>query len=597
MDRFSTLLRVLDGIRAESNASKHTKLYAMESTELEAVWQARSRAYVHLYLKVMFGIRSFVDREQLVTDGSYDGGIDGYFIDQTARRIFLIQSKFRRSEGGFEGTTISVKEVLAMQIRRILGGEENDESGQPYNGKILGFQRNFRQIIDQSKYKVSVVILANVSSDYEQRDLQRLTDGYEAEVFDFMRAYKELLLPVFSGNLFRAREINIMLDLSNKAAGSKISYNASVSGFDCDITVVFVPIIEVARLMSEYRNSILKYNPRSYLDIEGDGVNSAVRDTVLRPAGNDFALLNNGITLICDESGLSEQSGRKHKAQLYLLNPQIINGGQTAYTLSLIYDETLQQDRASLFEGQEVLVKAIALTPTTQAPDHEDQRRKLIERISTATNSQTAVSYADRVSGDDNRLDAQAAVYARFGTLIEIKRGEFREGVRAGYIQAEEVIERTLFLRLYFLANGNFSASLRKRIIREKFPEDVSSDTNGLDQFSLALAFWRIFKSPKRAHNIQNFLQVIPKVYAGLHIFNQGKVAAIEQIASLIDRCWNDFVLEIEAGQKKPLSLSSKEKRTDKWLLRMNRNRGHQNLEMQIKKFFDHENLRKRDVV
>lgn len=553
MNRYEMLIRVLDGIRKEAAQAKHVKLYAADTENPEALWQARSRAYIHLYLKVMFGLRDFVEREAYVTDGAYDGGVDGYYIDTDAKQILFIQSKLRRSESNFESTTITAGELLAVQVRRILDGETLDACGEPYNGKIQGLQRRVGEILDLGRYSFRVVILANMDSGLTPSDLRRLTDGYDAEVFDFARAYKELLLPVLQGSLFKAKEIAISLDLSNKAAGSKISYSATVPEFDCDITVVFVPILEIARLMSEYRNSILRYNPRSYLEIVGEGVNRAVRDTVLKAKGNDFALLNNGITLICDESTVSEQSGRKHKAQFYLRNPQIINGGQTAYTLSLIYDETPAEDREALLAGQEVLVKAIALTPHDETAEHEAGRRILIDRISSATNSQTAVTFADRISGEDQRIEAQVAVYERFGVLVELKRGEFGEGVRAGYIDREDLLERTLFQRLYYIANRAFADSLRKKVVRVPFPEDMVGNPAALDRFYFAYRVWREVSGTRRSWQVRSLQEVLPKIYAAMVLADgQGGIAGSDSVAvaQRVQSLWPAYLQDCDHDPK-----------------------------------------------
>jgi hypothetical protein len=44
-------------------------------------------------LKVSFGLLEFGHREYFVTDGSYDGDIDGYYINNENRMIYFIQSK------------------------------------------------------------------------------------------------------------------------------------------------------------------------------------------------------------------------------------------------------------------------------------------------------------------------------------------------------------------------------------------------------------------------------------------------------------------------------------------------------------------------
>jgi len=55
----------------------------------------------------------------------------------------------------------------------------------------------------------------------------------------------------------------------------------------------------------------LKYNPRSYLEFEGAHVNTAIRNTILAETSNEFALLNNGITMISDETNINERIGQK----------------------------------------------------------------------------------------------------------------------------------------------------------------------------------------------------------------------------------------------------------------------------------------------
>lgn len=273
---------------------------------VEEIWAARARAYIHLYFKVMFGVRSFAEREHLVTDGGRDGGIDGYFIDGDSRIVYIIQSKFRNTESNFEGKPIELSELLAMQIRRVLNGEEVDDQGFEYSGKIKGMQRALREIFDIGRYSYKVIVLANLE-DVSEQSMLRLTENVPFEVINYRRSYEDLLYPVLSGTLFKAKGLGITLDLSNKSTGSKIGYTVLAEDIECEITVVYVPTLEIGRILSEYKNSILIYNPRSYLEFEGEKVNNAIRDSILAKTGNDFALLNNGLTIICDESGLNDR--------------------------------------------------------------------------------------------------------------------------------------------------------------------------------------------------------------------------------------------------------------------------------------------------
>lgn len=109
-----------------------------------------------------------------------------------------------------------------------------------------------------------------------------------------------------------------------------------------------------------------------------------------------------------------------------------------------------------MFDNKEVLVKIIILN-LDDADDDGTHKLALIEQISTATNQQTAVTNADRVSNTQSYLEIQKMIFNRYGLLYERKRGEFGDGRRSGYVDAEQVIDRNLFIRIYLAANGDFN--------------------------------------------------------------------------------------------------------------------------------------------
>src|SRR6266852_1636066 len=96
---YETLCKVLDALRHEAPASD--PVYNPPSGNADALIQARSRALLHLFLKARFGLIHFTDREELVTDGAGDGGIDAYYIDQRNKIIYVLQSKFRATPANF----------------------------------------------------------------------------------------------------------------------------------------------------------------------------------------------------------------------------------------------------------------------------------------------------------------------------------------------------------------------------------------------------------------------------------------------------------------------------------------------------------------
>jgi hypothetical protein len=197
MSNYSTLVRITDQIRKEAPSQYH-RYYPLE-TDTEELNQARSKAFIHLYLKVRFGLLDFEERQKFVTDDIDDGGIDGYYIDTEDKKIYLIQSKFRTTEHGFQEKEIQLRDLLKMDCSRIIKGETCYEDGKPYNGKILSLIQKIRSIPDIALYSYQVVLLANLKGITEPQ-LQKVVGGLPIEVVNFESCYHDV--PPLNGSSY-----------------------------------------------------------------------------------------------------------------------------------------------------------------------------------------------------------------------------------------------------------------------------------------------------------------------------------------------------------------------------------------------------------
>jgi len=469
--KYNTLIRILDSIRKQAPDSDG--FAAFRSTKLGDIRYSRGQAFIHLFLLVKFGLETFEDRNQFICEGSQDGGLDAYYISETQKTVYLIQSKFKNSETSFATESISVSDLVRMELDRILQGQSNDSNGIVYNPKVLEFQLNYSQASRKQVYTPKVIILANLknSSDYQ---IRKLTNNLDYEVYDFERSYFELVKPICSGTSYDPEKIVIELDIAEKSA-PQLSQTISTTYGNCDVTAVFVPTGEIGRVMSRYKNAILRYNPRNYLGLSRNPVNKEIRKSILDYSENDFALLNNGVTILADEQEFTVYTGAKNIGRLTLANPQIINGGQTAYTLSEIYETEYKID-PSIFKGKEVLVRVVVLNPS--AGDPAENKFKFIDSISISTNQQTQIKEADRNSSNPLLVNIQKGIFLRFGYLLELKRGEFYNGLSKGFVNKAFVIERTNLLRAFVAFTGQ-PASARSlsepRLYNRTFFENVFS--------------------------------------------------------------------------------------------------------------------------
>ena len=479
MSKYSTLIKILDELRKEAPI-EYKRYYPIE-TNIDELNKARSRAYIHLFLKVKFGLTSFKDREAFISDDANDGGIDGYYIDTEYKRIYFIQSKFRANEHNFENKNIDIEDLLNMELDRITKGERQNAKGVRFNKKTQRLIDEIQVIGDFPKYKESVILLANLKDKY--RDKIKPITVFPAEIYDYERCYNELVFPVVSGTFFNPKELKIKINVSSKSAGNRIDYYVTTSVKECNITALFVPTIEIAKILYKYKNSVLKFNPRSYLELAAGSVNRRIKESITSIETNEFSLYNNGITMLSDNTYYSDRVGKKNEAELIVTNPQIINGGQTAFTLSRVYEEQMRASLPSdIFNDKEVLLKVITFSEEDDGAIDEESKLSLIESISKATNDQTAVTEADRRSNEKIQIEIQSKIFQNFGYFYERKRGEFGDGLRNKYIDRLKIIDREIFLRICLSINRKPGqarrASTRQLFLKDSFGNTLSDSSN-----------------------------------------------------------------------------------------------------------------------
>jgi len=471
--KYNTLIKILDSIRRQAPDS--AEFSAFRSTQLGDIQRTRAQAFIHLFLLAKFGLETFGDRLRFICDGEQDGGLDAYYISETQKAVYLIQSKFKTSSVRFATASIAVSDLVRMELDRILQGESNDSNGNVYNPKVLEFQLNHSQATRRQIYTPKVVFLANLKN-YNDYQIRKLTNNLNYEIYDFERSYFELVKPICSGTYYDPERIIIELDIAEKSA-PQLSQTIGTTYGICEVTAVFVPTGEIGRVMSRYKNAILRYNPRNYLGLSKNPVNKEIRKSIANFTQNDFALLNNGITILADEQEFTVYTGAKNVGRLTLTNPQIINGGQTAYTLSEIYEGEYKTN-PSIFEGKEVLVRVVVLKQDVGDP--AENKFKFINSISISTNQQTQVKEADRNSSNPLLVNIQKGIFLKYGYLLELKKGEFYNGLSKGFVDKAFIIERTSLLRSFVAFTGQPAAARSRsepKLYERIFFENVFSST------------------------------------------------------------------------------------------------------------------------
>ena len=170
-----------------------------------------------------------------------------------------------------------------------------------------------------------------------------------------------------------------------------------------------LPALTVTAAYAAHGDRLFRFNPRS--DLGDNRVNREIAAT-LRRQPELFHLLNNGITALCRGFRLLGQADAAGP-RLEIADLQVVNGCQTTRSLW----KAASRDAPSL-ERCFVNVRLIA---SPQLPDSG-----LHERISAATNRQTALLYTDDLSNRPEQQRLRLAFAAlRPAWFYEAKRGEW----------------------------------------------------------------------------------------------------------------------------------------------------------------------------
>jgi len=147
-----------------------------------------------------------------------------------------------------------------------------------------------------------------------------------------------------------------------------------------------------------------------------------------------FPFLNNGITIVCEKMEIPStlQSGR------YILpthNPIIVNGLQTT---RVIYEVFQDNQRKGINNLENVFVNVRL---------YETSDLEIVEKITDATNTQTPISYKDKVSNKDFNLYTKE-VFANKKVAYITKRGEVFSNQLSK--QLNSTIESDTLLRFWY---------------------------------------------------------------------------------------------------------------------------------------------------
>lgn len=323
-----------------------------------------------------------------------DGGIDGFYIDADRRTLFVYSAKMNnlRSEDA---------EKLVTDFHALLKAAKNKKNDDD-NYKLLQ-RRNWKSLHNGLKLALdedepySVVLRActtgevsketrkriearrkSLFEDWDPSDIDVTCECLNAEGLEHEASAEDLkkILVTFSASDNSDNEM--VYDLSEK--------EAQTLGVDKKSYVLLLSGKSIGDVARRYRKRLFDKNVRAW---QGNrGRNKKIYEELKGEPdlGGPHRLWfgHNGITIVCD--GISFERTNGKIATTSLLNPQIVNGCQTANTLSEFYEKEADSNPGDCT----VTARIVVTQGTTQIADF----------IARATNTQTAITDADLKAND-----------------------------------------------------------------------------------------------------------------------------------------------------------------------------------------------------
>lgn len=288
-----------------------------------------------------------------VTDGYHDMGIDAIYLDETQKKLFLVQSKWRADGAG--SITQDEMSNFAQGVQRVL---EEDLAGA--NDKIIAKSMDIDVALTQMGYQIHAIFIhtgnQNVN-DYVFRPISQLMGKTNDEIstillfdeFNFRNIYS------FLANGQEQPSINlddVILSNWGKVDAPFVSYYGTISA------------ATVGEWYKNFGNALFAKNIRFYKG--NTDVNEGMKKVLLQEP-EKFYYYNNGIKLLCKSIKRKAKDSTTNATGLFALEGvSLVNGAQTTGTIGSLFLDNPEQVSKAIVMIQIIDLSSVDIETATQ---------------------------------------------------------------------------------------------------------------------------------------------------------------------------------------------------------------------------------------
>lgn len=503
-----------------------------------------SIGFIRLMLQEIFEL-SEIDIDESITDGSMDKGIDAVFEQENEdgeNILYIVQSKyFQNPDKSLDEQTIN-KAILAIS-NYVLGDSPINNIKHKLKERLEIYKERL------SNGKIDIVSLIFITNGQKiNPNLRSALDEFKDQQNGQLKYeiyYEEDLSYIFSPISARpVKQIDLKI-VKDVGGGAKTFINFP----DIDFVQGKVTKIDVYDLAEIIKNNpnIFHSNVRAYQSIRNK-VNEGIAKTLCdEEATKQFIYLNNGITFLCDDWEIKPGNER-----VFIDNPAIINGCQTASTILEVYNDGKIKPNTTF-----ILARII------KSKDEEVKRKIII-----SSNTQTAIKNRDLISEDiiQKQLESQ---FLNLGYYYERKKGLHADKPQDKIIDLEKAAQYYLALYLQKPAEAkNKKSEIYKSYKEQIFNKNITAQQLlvGYILFNKISEKIKILRKSTKNESTKSILgnsllHLLP-LFRSWAIENSGKfLSDLEDDLTVINDLFNEKIDSIILKMKKAIKDISKKER------------------------------------
>ncbi len=388
-----------------------------------------------------------LDAYNSITEGSDDNKIDAlYYSDDEDElsELVIIQSKYK-NEYGATGTFDDDEIKLCIEsCKKILSGKDFQKTNSKLEKKITSYRELLRE---NSNPPISIKLFFSTNGiiSKEHKELNEVKECQYLNIYPvFIDATKFSESP---------KQKDGYIDVNIKSNDDKTdSIFVTNSGFRGKL--VSCSIYNLMKFYHETGKKLLLNNNVRYR-LSKSSVNQNIQDT-FKAEPEIFSFLNNGITIVCKKFNIFPTANKINK--LELIEPSIVNGGQTVSTLYELFKNSFNTYEAQ-FNRANILLRV-----------YEVDANEII-KIAKATNSQNPINIVD-LHSNDYAQDYVNKYFEQFGVGMI-----YKVGVDTTYYDDTITNENLLQLYAALYEGEPAKAKVSKRTIFNTYYNKVFSDS------------------------------------------------------------------------------------------------------------------------